>query len=144
VALNWTEDQTDPQYEIVMDAYETLSTSVDARGRTIEIHKIHQPGPFYLSEEESEATDIVEGTIPREEGDRLSASYINFYIANRGVVVPTFNDPYDLNALETLQRLFNDRTIVGVPSRDILPGGGNIHCIVQQQPNGKIARKDTV
>jgi len=135
VALTWTDDTKDPQYEISMDAYERLNTTTDARGRKLEIHKIHQPCPLYLTKNESKWTDRVEGTAPRQEGDRLPASYINFYIANGGIIVPTFDSPYDSKAMATFQNLFPDHKVVGVLARDILPGGGNIHCIVQQQPS---------
>jgi len=136
VALTWTDDKSDSQYEISMDAYERLSATTDAKGRKFEIHKIHQPAPIYITKEESEGVDVVEGTLPRREGDRLPASYINFYIANSGVVAPTFDDPHDRAALETLQKLFPEHKVVGVPAREILLGGGNVHCIVQQQPRG--------
>lgn len=134
VALTWTDDKSDPQYEISLDAYERLSQATDARERRFEIHKIHQPGPIYITQEESEGVDVVEGTLPRKAGDRLAGSYINFYIANGGVVMPLFDDPHDRAALETLQELFPERRVVGVPAREILLGGGNIHCITQQQP----------
>jgi agmatine deiminase len=136
VALAWTDDQSDPQYEISLDTYEQLKAATDAKGRKLEIHKIHQPDPIYITEEESQGVDVVGGTLPRKPGDRLAGSYINFYIANRGVVVPTFDDPHDQAALEALQKLFPDRKMVGVPAREILLGGGNIHCITQQQPRG--------
>ncbi|MGB9879351.1 MAG: agmatine deiminase [Anaerolineae bacterium] len=136
VALTWTDDHADPQYEISLDAYERLRAATDARGRGLQIHKIHQPGPLYLTSEESEGIDIVEGTRYRQVGDRLPASYINFYIANGGVIVPTFDDPHDEEALRILQELFPTREVVGVPAREILLGGGNIHCITQQQPRG--------
>ncbi len=80
--------------------------------------------------------EAVEGTLPRQPGDRMAASYINFYFCNGGVVVPTFDDPHDEPALQTLQALLPERKVVGVPAREILLGGGNIHCITQQQPKG--------
>jgi agmatine deiminase len=113
-----------------------LSRATDAQGRKLQIHKLHQPGPIIITPEESEGVDVVEGTLPRRAGDRLAGSYINFYIANGSVVMPTFDDPYDDAAIETLQTLFPDRRVVGVPAREILLGGGNIHCITQQQPRG--------
>lgn len=134
VALTWTDDASDPQYEISMDAYERLSAVVDARGRKFEIHKIHQPGPIYITQEESQGVDQVEGTLPRQAGGRLAGSYVNFYIADGGVVAPVFGDPHDQAAIETLLKLFPARQVVGVPAREILLGGGNIHCITQQQP----------
>jgi agmatine deiminase len=64
----------------------------------------------------------------------MAASYINFYFCNGGAVVPVFGDPHDTAALQTLQSLLPEREVVGVPAREILLGGGNIHCITQQQP----------
>ena len=136
VALTWTDDKFDPQYEISRDAYARLGVTTDAHGRKFEIHKIHQPGPIHITQEESEGVDVVEGTLPRRTGDRLAGSYINFYIANGGVIMPIFDDPHDRAAIEMLQTLFPNRRVVGVPAREILLGGGNIHCITQQQPQG--------
>jgi agmatine deiminase len=133
VALTWTDDKNDPQYEISLDAYTRLEQSTDAQGRKFEIHKLHQPNPVTITEDEANGVDAVEGTLPREAGDRMAASYVNFYLCNQGAIVPTFNDPHDQVALGTLQRLMPDRKIVGVPAREILLGGGNIHCITQQQ-----------
>ena len=134
VTLTWTDDKSDPQYEISQENYEILQAAVDAKGRKLEIHKIHQPDPVLIRQEEALGVDAVEGTMPRQEGDRMAASYINFYMCNGGAVVPTFGDPHDRTALETLQKLMPERRVVGVPAREILLGGGNIHCITQQQP----------
>jgi agmatine deiminase len=136
VALTWTDDTLDPQYEISLDAFQRLSQAVDARGRKLEVVKIHQPDPLTITQEESEGVEAVEGTYPRRPGDRMAGSYINFYIANGGVVAPVFGDPHDEPALDILRKLFPDRRVVGVPAREILLGGGNIHCITQQQPSG--------
>jgi agmatine deiminase len=65
----------------------------------------------------------------------MAASYVNFYIANAAVIVPQFGDAdADAKALETLRPLFPDRQVIGVASREVLLGGGNIHCITQQLP----------
>ncbi len=136
VALTWTDDKTDPQYDISVDAYERLSNSIDAKGRKLEVHKIHQPNPIIITKEESSFVDSVDGTIPRNTGDRMAASYINFYIANNGIVMPLFDDPFDQIALKALEELFPNREVVGVNAREIILGGGNIHCITQQQPAG--------
>lgn len=136
IALTWTDDRSDPQYERSAEAYDFLMSQTDARGRRFKVHKIHQPNPVIITAEEAEGVDMVEGTLPRRAGDRLAASYINFYFCNGGVIVPTFDDPHDAEALATLQRLLPERKVVGVPAREILLGGGNIHCITQQQPRG--------
>jgi agmatine deiminase len=73
--------------------------------------------------------------VSREAGTKLAASYVNFYIANNAVVVPQFGvEERDKAAVTRLQHLFPNRKVVGVPSREILLGGGNIHCQTQQVP----------
>jgi agmatine deiminase len=134
VALSWTEDVNDPQYEISRDALECIQQTVDAQGRNLKVHKIHQPTPVIMTEHEALGVVPIPGTKPRLPGERMAASYINFYFCNGGALVPTFNDPQDQKALSTLQNLMPDRKVVGVPAREILLGGGNIHCITQQQP----------
>ena len=134
VALTWTDERKDPQYEISQDAYRRLKAARDARGRPLTIHKIHQPGPLYMTAEEAAGVDPRAGSRPRRAGDRLPASYINFYIANRCVVMPLYDKRRDAAAMRTLKRLFPSRRVVGVATREILLGGGNIHCITQQVP----------
>jgi len=80
--------------------------------------------------------DVVEGTLPREAGDEAPASYVNFYLCNGGLVVPVFDDPHDEEAVATLRRLYPDREVFAFPGREIVLGGGNVHCITQQQPRG--------
>ena len=71
----------------------------------------------------------------RKVGERLAASYVNFYIANNAIIVPQLGHAEsDANAIEILQKVFPERTVVGVQSREVLLGGGNIHCITQQVP----------
>ena len=68
------------------------------------------------------------------DGERLPASYSNFYIANRVVVVPQFGAPADRHALEVLAPLFPERRVVGVSARALVRGLGTLHCLTQQQP----------
>jgi len=134
VTLTWTDDHSDPQYERSAEAYDYLMTVTDSRQRNLEVHKIHQPDPVFIQPEEAGGVDVVAGSLPRQAGDRLAASYVNFYFCNGGAVVPTFGVTQDRPALDTLQKLLPDRKVVPVPAREILLGGGNIHCITQQQP----------
>jgi len=134
VALTWTDDASDPQHEISVDAYQRLRHAMDARGRKLEIAKIHQPDPMYITKEESEGLDAVDNSPLRHAGRRMAGSYINFYIANGGILAPTFDDSHDSLAIDCLSKLFPGRQVVGIPAREILLGGGNIHCITQQQP----------
>jgi agmatine deiminase len=68
------------------------------------------------------------------DGERLPASYANFYISNAAVIVPTFNDPQDRVALGILGELFRDRPVVGIHAVDLVLGFGTLHCLTQQQP----------
>ena len=134
VALLWTDDEDDPQHAISRDALARLEEMTDARGRRLEVHKLPMPGPILISEEEARGVDAIEGTQPRRPGDRLAGSYVNFYVANTRLVMPLLDERTDDQARAILAGLFPEREVVGVPAREILLGGGNIHCITQQVP----------
>jgi agmatine deiminase len=136
VAMTWTDDTEDPQFIRSRDALERLSKTPDARGRRIEVHKIHQPDPIFFSQEEVAGIVSSPNAVGRQAGQKIGASYINFYIANNGVVVPAFGDRHDNEAVEILRHLFPDRRISQVFTHEVLLGIGNIHCIVMQQPLG--------
>ena len=133
VACIWTEDENDPFYPVCQQAYEILSSATDAKGRQLKVHKLTCPKlPVRL--EKDFDIDYVEGTIPREEGDLCIASYMNFLIVNGGIIAPQYEDENDELALRQLQEMFPEREVVGVNTREIVYGGGNVHCITQQQP----------
>jgi agmatine deiminase len=135
VVLAWTEDKDDPQYAYSAACLEALSGVTDARGRTITVHKLLLPTrPVCLTAEEVSGYSFEEGEDTRRPGERLAASYVNFYLSNGGVVLPQFGDPNDAAAAEQMGRLFPGRTVYPIPAREILLGGGNIHCITQQIP----------
>jgi agmatine deiminase len=134
VLLTWSEDPSDPQYEISADARRRLEAAVDARGRSLEVVLLPSPGPLMTSAEEAGGVEAVDGTQPRRPGDRLAASYVNFYLANGRVVMPLLDERHDEEAARILAATFPDRELVGVPAREILLGGGNVHCITQQVP----------
>lgn len=134
IALTWTDDRSDLQYERSAEAFEFLRSQTDARGRALTVHKIPQPGPLYITAEEAAGVEVVDGTQPRRAGDRMAGSYVNFYFCNGGAIVPTFGVEQDAPALALLQGLLPERRVVGIPAREVLLGGGNIHCITQQQP----------
>ncbi len=139
VLLTWTDDRSDPQYDISRDALERLAAARDARGRKLTVHKLPQPGPLYLTAKEADGIQPQEGSKPRRAGDRLAGSYVNFYLANRRVVMPLLDPRADARAAAILKRVFPRREVVGVPAREILLGGGNIHCITQQLPRPRAA-----
>lgn len=136
VMLTWTDDEDDPQWEISHEALAVLERAVDARGRKLTVHTLHQPGPITITAEEAAGVDPIPGVQPRVEGERLAGSYVNSYIGNGVVVLPVFGDVHDEAAITTYKRLFPDREILTVPGREILLGGGNVHCITQQVPVG--------
>ena len=134
----------------------------DTHGHIDDVARFVAPGVIVLAYEEDPADDenhrrsvdnlerlqlaggrgalkIVKIPFPRPvtmRGERLPASYANFYIANGVVLVPTFNDPADRVALNTLAELMPDREVVGIHAVDLVWGFGTLHCLTQQQPKG--------
>jgi agmatine deiminase len=94
-----------------------------------------------MSAKEANGLAFRKGTKRRPAGDRLAGSYVNFYIANGGVVMPLLDERMDRAAARILKTLFPKRRVVGVPAREVLLGGGNIHCITQQIPAAGLPRK---
>ncbi len=133
VACIWTEDPNHPFYQYAQDAYKTLSEATDAKGRKLKVWKLClTKEPCYLKG--ASTIDSVEGTLPREDGEVAIASYMNFLIVNGGVIVPQYGDVNDELALKQIQEMFPERKVVGVRTEEVAYGGGNIHCITQQQP----------
>lgn len=135
-ACIWTDDKENPFYEEAHAAYKTLSESTDAKGRKLKVHKLClTKKPVLL--EGANCIDIVEGTLPREDGDICIASYMNFLIVNGGIIVPQYDDENDALAIEQIKEMFPEYKVVGVATKEVVFGGGNIHCITQQQPKAK-------
>jgi agmatine deiminase len=136
IALAWTKDMNDPQYAFCQATYKVLKKATDAQGRPFEIHKILVPSPaLYMTKEESKG--IVTGAYnakPREDGGRLAASYINFYQGKDFVILPAFGVKEDALALKQIKALFPEKKVHQILTREILLGGGNIHCITMQIP----------
>ncbi|MFA0439011.1 agmatine deiminase [Vibrio sp. 10N.286.49.C2] len=133
VILSWTDDPFDPQFKLSREAYTALRSQKDAKGRDIEVIKIPVPGPLYYTQEEAEGIDSSDGMV-RQEGERLSASYANFLMVNEHVFLPFLDEQFDSIAIEILKKALPNFHIVGIPTREVLLGGGNIHCITQQIP----------
>ncbi|WP_159724675.1 agmatine deiminase [Acinetobacter proteolyticus] len=133
VALHWTDDPNDPQYPRSVAALKVLENSKDAQGRKLKVWKLPSPGPLYASE--NETIDVEKGNaIERFEGNRLAGSYVNYLISNRQIIFPLLDPRTDEQAKAIFQQMYPDYLITGVPAREILLGGGNIHCITQQIP----------
>ena len=140
VVLAWTDNENDPQYELSRKDLEYLENVTDAKGRKIKVHKLPIPDhPILIDESELSEYSFEEGEDTREIGERLAASYVNFYFANRCLLVPSFggeNTESDKRAISILKALLPDKKVIGIDALAILLGGGNIHCITQQIPKG--------
>ncbi len=134
VLLSWSDDGSDPQAAISADALARLEAATDARGRSLEVVCLPSPGPLFSTEEEAAGVEPAAGSQPRRGGDRLAASYVNFYLANSRVVMPLLDERRDEEAAAILRECFPGREVVGVSAREILLGGGNVHCTTQQVP----------
>ena len=135
VACIWTDDPEHPFYEQAQAAYRELSEATDAKGRKLKIHKLClTKKPCLLHG--ADTIEAIEGTIPREDGEVAIASYMNFLIVNGGIILPQYGDENDQLAVEQVQAMFPERRVVGVRTEEVAYGGGNIHCITQQQPLG--------
>ena len=116
------DDPEDANYELLNDNLKRLKKMTDANGRPFEVVTLPMPGAVGGS-----STDT-------RNLDRLPASYANFYIANKVVLAPIFGHKNDPRALDTLQRVFPNRRVVGINCEPLVWGMGTIHCVSQQQP----------
>ncbi|WP_263261743.1 agmatine deiminase [Pseudomonas sp. RIT-PI-S] len=134
VLLAWTDDPQNPNYSRCQEALQVLENTTDAQGRSFVVHKMPIPGPLFATAEECEGVDIAAGSQHRDPSVRLAGSYVNFLIVNGGIIAPSFSEATDDAAREILQQVFPQHEVVMVPGRELLLGGGNIHCLTQQQP----------
>ena len=110
-------DKNDPFYERINENLEILKTSTDNRGRKLNVIELEMSYKRLIPDDDE------------------PSSYINFYIANKGIVMPSFEDEKaDYRAKTIVQSVFPDRKIIAINGIDISMGGGNVHCITQQQP----------
>jgi len=110
------DDPEDENYSFLMDNYQRLKRCAGLDGSPLRIMKLPMPEPVYY------------------DGERLPASYANFYIASSVVLVPTYRSSRDRKALDVLQECFPDRQVVGVDCTDLIWGLGAIHCITHEEP----------
>ncbi len=119
-----THDKNDANYQTLHENLEILKSTTDARGRSLEVFTVEQPPATYMDNE------------------RLTLSYINFYLANQGIVMPAFGHAkHDNAAYELFCQLFPAHHITQIDALDVFAGGGGIHCITQQQPHSKIIKR---
>ncbi len=110
------DDPQDENYQPLIENYERLLRMKDQDGKPLRVVKLPMPGPVWFDDQ------------------RLPASYANFYIANKSVLVPTYRHENDAKACAILQELFPDRRVVGIDCTKLIWGLGSIHCVTQQQP----------
>ena len=110
------DDPADPNYEPLRENRARLERMTDQDGRRLRVVALPMPAPLVFA------------------GQRLPASYANFYVANAAVLVPTFNDVRDREALAILADLFPSRPVVGIHAGDLVLGLGTLHCMNQQEP----------
>jgi agmatine deiminase len=110
------EDPTDANYDRLRENRERLERMTDQDAAPLRVVTLPMPAPLHL------------------DGQRLPASYANFYVGNGVVLVPTFNDPRDREALATLAELFPGRRVIGIHAVDLVWGFGTLHCMTQQEP----------
>lgn len=141
VVLAWTDNQEDPQYAMSQRNLEVLQRENDAKGRNFTVHKLPIPDfPVRISEADCEDFEFEEGEDMREAGERLAASYVNFYFANEIILLPMFggeNEESDRRAVRMLSKICPEHKVVPIDAQAIIKGGGNIHCITQQIPAWK-------
>ncbi|MDI6401425.1 agmatine deiminase family protein [Balneolaceae bacterium ANBcel3] len=114
-----SDDPSDPNYAVLKENWEILSEATDVHGRPFEIVEVPLPN-----------TKIKGTTV--DGSDHVPASYMNFYIANKCVLVPVYDERYDDKVLQLFQSVFPDRYIKGIDCRDLVWGQGSIHCVTQQ------------
>jgi agmatine deiminase len=110
------DDPQDENYEVLQENYDRLLRMKDERGNPLRVIELPMPGPVYF------------------EDQRLPASYANFYIANKSVLVPAYRHPNDEKACTILQEIFTDRKVIAIDCVELIWGLGAIHCVTQQQP----------
>jgi len=116
IVLTWEDDPSDENHRRMQDNLDRLQHAARVFPGGLRIVKVPFPRPVIM------------------QGERLPASYANFYIANDVVIVPTFNDRNDRIALNTLAELFPGREVIGIHAVDLVWGLGTLHCLTQQQP----------
>ena len=131
VLLAWTDDPEDPQYPIVREAFSVLDGETTAHGEPLEIVKLPLPRRFVRTADDCDGLLISPESKARLEGEVIQPSYLNFIFANGAVILPAFDDPADAEARHVFEKVFPDRRVIAFPSREIVLGGGGLHCITK-------------
>ena len=140
VLLAMFKDENDLQYKWSIEAKNILENETLADGRKIKVVLINCPNPFLtISQQEYDGIEQEGKMYPHPIGDRLAASYVNFYMGKDYIILPKFNVKEDQEAYDVLNQFYKGKKkIYQIESRKILLGGGNIHCITMQIPKGEL------
>jgi agmatine deiminase len=122
ILCDFEDDASDENYERLSENFKILENSVDQNGKKFEVIKLPMPHMIYDDGDKEHS------------GKKAPVSYVNFYIGNKTVLMSLFNDVNDEKAISIIKSCFPDREVVGIDCRDLIYGGGAIHCITQQEP----------
>lgn len=135
ILLATCSDKNDPQYKLSLEDEEFLTKQTDLDGKPFRIIKVPVPKTMYLTEEEANEITNNNTAVKREGGRRLAGSYVNFYMGEKFIILPKFNCKEDEIAKKILEDFYQgSKKIIQIYSKEILLGGGNIHCITKQIP----------
>lgn len=134
ICLAWTEDKNNPNYRRVREAYNLIKDEMSLSGKKYNIHLIPLPTPQYMKQFEADGLRVNSHSLSRKAGDALPASYLNFYMFNGAVLIPSFGCKEDEEVLNIMKSIFPNRDVIQVYSREPLLGGGGIHCILHEVP----------
>jgi agmatine deiminase len=134
ICLAWTEDRHNPNYLRIKKAYDVLSNITNSAGNRYKIHLIPLPPMQYMDEKESSGLWVHSDALSRRAGDVLPASYLNYYIINDAVLIPSFGCATDKTVKDMFENIFPERDVIQVYSREPLLGGGGIHCLFHEIP----------
>jgi agmatine deiminase len=140
VLLNWTDDETHPYYQVCRDAWDTLSNTTDAKGRSFKLYKVPLTSePLCMSVEAARSIDYDEHAEVRSP-EPFYATYLNYLVTNGGIIFPEYGVGSDKDAADLVQSIYDETfgkgsyEVVSVRTDEIDYAGGNIHCITQNEP----------
>ena len=134
ICLAWTEDRYNPNYRRIKKAYDVLSNITNNEGNRYKIHLIPLPPMQYMDKEEASGLWVHPDALTRNTGDILPASYLNYYIINDAVLIPSFGCDTDEPVKAMFENIFPEKDVIQVYSREPLLGGGGIHCLFHEIP----------
>ena len=134
ICLAWTDDKSNPNYARVRRIEDDLKGLKNLSGMPYTVYRIPLPSQQYMTEEESNGLCKNSNSLDRRVGDLLPASYLNFYMINGAVLIPSFGCDTDETALNCFKEIFSNRQIIQIYSREPILGGGGIHCLLHEVP----------